>query len=75
MYKVTERLAYTVSRQWAHWLELFYHQHRMAHLPKGIDKKTNLCEIYPLPLKVYEHAHKLHHYLHGTLAFDAHIYG
>merc|ERR1711936_1089287 len=57
-FKVTERLAYTVSRHWAHWLELFYHQHRMAHLPK-----------------VYEHAHKLHHYLHGTLAFDAHIYG
>jgi len=25
--------------------------------------------------KVYEHAHKLHHYLHGTLSFDAHIYG
>merc|ERR1711892_1216358 len=25
--------------------------------------------------KVYEHAHKLHHYLQGTLAFDAHIYG
>ncbi|XP_023323322.1 uncharacterized protein LOC111697529 [Eurytemora carolleeae] len=25
--------------------------------------------------KVYEHAHKLHHYLHGTNAFDAHIYG
>ena len=39
MYKVTERLAYTVSRHWAHWLELFYHQHRMAHLPKVIDKK------------------------------------
>ena len=45
MYKVTERLAYTVSRHWAHWLELFYHQHRMAHLPKVINKKTNLCEI------------------------------
>ena len=27
------------------------------------------------PFKVYEHAHKLHHYLHGTLSFDAHIYG
>merc|ERR1712025_1316820 len=25
--------------------------------------------------KVYGHAHKLHHYLHGTLSFDAHIYG
>jgi len=25
--------------------------------------------------KVYEHAHKLHHYLHGTNSFDAHIYG
>ena len=24
---------------------------------------------------MYEHAHKLHHYLHGTLSFDAHIYG
>lgn len=27
-----------------------------------------------LPL-VYEQAHKQHHYLHGTTAFDAHIYG
>ena len=25
--------------------------------------------------RVYEDAHKLHHYLHGTMAFDAHIYG
>eukprot|EP00927_Polykrikos_kofoidii_P053904 TRINITY_DN48427_c0_g1_i1.p1 TRINITY_DN48427_c0_g1~~TRINITY_DN48427_c0_g1_i1.p1 ORF type:complete len:604 (-),score=72.55 TRINITY_DN48427_c0_g1_i1:122-1690(-) len=24
---------------------------------------------------VYQHAHKLHHYLHDTTAFDAHIYG
>merc|ERR1712037_297203 len=57
-FKVTQRLSFAISSHWAHWLELFYHQHRMAHLPK-----------------VYEHAHKLHHYLHGTLAFDAHIYG
>merc|ERR1712233_117402 len=57
-FQVTQRLAYTISPHWAHWLELFYHQHRMAHLPK-----------------VYEHAHKLHHYLHGSLSFDAHIYG
>ena len=32
--QVTQRLAYTISSRWAHWLELFYHQHRMAHLPK-----------------------------------------
>lgn len=25
--------------------------------------------------RVYEHAHKFHHYLHDTTAFDAHIYG
>lgn len=25
--------------------------------------------------KVYDHAHKLHHYITGTTAFDAHIYG
>jgi len=25
--------------------------------------------------RVYEHAHKMHHYLHDTTAFDAHIYG
>lgn len=24
---------------------------------------------------VYQHAHKMHHYLHDTTAFDAHIYG
>ncbi len=42
----------------AHWSELFYLQHRLAHLPR-----------------VYEHAHKAHHYLHDTTAFDAHLYG
>ena len=57
-FNVTTFIAKKVSQSWMHWLELFYHQHRMAHLPK-----------------VYEHAHKLHHYLHGTIAFDAHIYG
>jgi len=51
-------IAKMISKYWMHWLQLFYHQHRMAHLPK-----------------VYEHAHKLHHYLHGTMSFDAHIYG
>merc|ERR1712079_536092 len=40
-FKVTERLAYTVSRHWAHWLELFYHQHRMAHLPKVYEHAHN----------------------------------
>lgn len=55
---LTRKLSDVISGWGAHWAELFYTQHRMAHLPK-----------------VYEHAHKLHHYLHGTLAFDAHIYG
>merc|ERR1719233_2112338 len=55
---LTLKLSDIISCWGAHWAELFYTQHRMAHLPK-----------------VYEHAHKLHHYLHGTLAFDAHIYG
>ena len=56
--ELTLRISDVLSSKFAHWLELFYTQHRIAHLPK-----------------VYEHAHKLHHYLHGTLAFDAHIYG
>ena len=34
--QVTQRFAFTISNQWAHWVELFYHQHRMAHLPKVI---------------------------------------
>ena len=41
-----------------HWQVLFFHQHRMAHLPR-----------------VYEQAHKLHHYLHDCSPFDAHLYG
>ena len=41
-----------------HWATLFYHQHRMSHLPH-----------------IYEHAHKAHHFLHDSTAFDAHIYG
>lgn len=24
---------------------------------------------------VYQHAHKMHHYLHDSTAFDAHVYG
>jgi len=55
---MTLKFSEVISSKTMHWVELFYTQHRMAHLPK-----------------VYEHAHKLHHYLHGTLAFDAHIYG
>merc|ERR1712117_939409 len=55
---LTQKVSDHLSSLTMHWLELFYTQHRIAHLPK-----------------VYEHAHKLHHYLHGTLAFDAHIYG
>jgi xanthosine utilization system XapX-like protein len=35
---------------------LFYHQHRLAHLPG-----------------VYSQAHKMHHGLHDTTAFDAHV--
>ena len=56
--QLTLTVSTMLSSRLMHWLELFYTQHRIAHLPK-----------------VYEHAHKLHHYLHGTLAFDAHIYG
>jgi len=37
---------------------LFYHQHRIAHLPH-----------------VYQDAHKFHHRMHDTTAFDGHIYG
>ena len=70
--QVTQRFAFTISSQWAHWVELFYHQHRMAHLPKVILLTLAFTRIF---FKVYEHAHKLHHYLHGTLSFDAHIYG
>jgi hypothetical protein len=53
----TPRLSNFISNHVMHWSEIFYHQHRMAHLPK-----------------VYENAHKFHHYLHGSTAFDAHVY-
>ncbi|KAL6070981.1 Fatty acid hydroxylase domain-containing protein [Balamuthia mandrillaris] len=52
------RLATICAHHTLHWALLFYHQHRMVHLPR-----------------VYESAHKFHHYLHDTNAFDAHIYG
>ena len=74
--QVTQRLAYTISNHWAHWLELFYHQHRMAHLPKvHLPPSSTQTWKYFFLFKVYEHAHKLHHYLHGSLSLDAHIYG
>eukprot|EP00164_Ancoracysta_twista_P008197 GFYU01011783.1.p1 GENE.GFYU01011783.1~~GFYU01011783.1.p1 ORF type:complete len:411 (+),score=76.87 GFYU01011783.1:236-1468(+) len=55
---ISTSLSVVTSHYFMHWTPLFYHQHRIAHLPR-----------------VYEHAHKFHHYLHGTNAFDAHIYG
>lgn len=55
---LTNKLAILLSRHVSHWAILFYHQHRMAHIPR-----------------VYEQAHKFHHYLHDTTSFDAHIYG
>jgi len=33
------------------------------------EHRINHCPI------VYQHAHKMHHYLHDTTSFDAHIYG
>ena len=33
-FQLTNRLSKIISDRWMHWLELFYHQHRMAHLPK-----------------------------------------
>jgi len=34
-----------------------------------VEHRINHCPI------IYSHAHKMHHYLHDTTAFDAHIYG
>ena len=33
------------------------------------EHRINHCPV------VYAHAHKMHHYLHDTTAFDAHVYG
>ena len=33
-FQVTRNISKFVSYHWMHWVELFYHQHRMAHLPK-----------------------------------------
>ena len=33
-FQVTTNISKFVSYYWMHWVELFYHQHRMAHLPK-----------------------------------------
>ena len=35
-FQLTNKLSKIISDRWMHWLELFYHQHRMAHLPKVI---------------------------------------
>lgn len=59
-FNLTEKISYMISKQTR--LDsscLFYHMHRIAHLPR-----------------VYQHAHKLHHHLQGSNAFDAHhLYG
>ena len=33
-FQVTTNISKFISYYWMHWVELFYHQHRMAHLPK-----------------------------------------
>jgi hypothetical protein len=55
---LSSRVSAWVSGLGLHWGAIFYHQHRLAHLPG-----------------VYEHAHKFHHYLYDSTAFDAHLYG
>jgi len=58
LFDITPKVTAIFTTVGMNWGELFYHQHRMGHLPR-----------------VYDQAHKLHHYLHGATAFDAHIYG
>ena len=55
---LTPAFARWFSRGTLHWAALFYHQHRVAHVPH-----------------VYCEAHRMHHRLHSTTAFDAHVYG
>ena len=55
---ITPTIGRVLSRFTLHWSVLFYHQHRMGHLPP-----------------VYNEAHKFHHYLNSSTAYDAHIYG
>ena len=40
-FKITLRISNLISQRWMHWMELFYHQHRMAHLPKVINLRMN----------------------------------
>ena len=58
IFGLSKKISIMLSKASLHWAGLFYHQHRIAHLPI-----------------VYQSAHKFHHYLHDTTAFDAHIYG
>lgn len=57
-FDLTRKADVLLSRLTSSWANMFYHAHRMGHLPT-----------------VYGHAHKLHHYLHGSTSFDAHVYG
>jgi hypothetical protein len=58
VFRISPRIARTFTLATLHWAAIFYHQHRMAHIPR-----------------VYEHAHKMHHFLYDATAFDAHFYG
>ena len=45
-FQLTNKLSKIISDRWMHWLELFYHQHRMAHLPKvGNNRLKNVEKI------------------------------
>ena len=48
-FQLTNKLSKIISDRWMHWLELFYHQHRMAHLPKvkhsGLKMGGNSAQI------------------------------
>ena len=58
IFNISTNISGIFSKALPCWEILFYHQHRIAHLPY-----------------VYQDAHKFHHYLSDTTAFDAHIYG
>lgn len=117
---VSETLATYSSRHLYRWGIIFYHQHRLAHLPVVYNQVrllsqprhcdalvpfvcvlNNICgalalrscgpyvqlgspqntpvlisnDVVLVRLVTQTQAHKFHHYLHDTTAFDAHIYG
>ena len=51
--QLTNRVSTLLSDKTMHWLELFYTQHRIAHLPRSVHRAYNLQCLHHASIEVF----------------------